>query len=165
MALTQSAWTVMPSGKNTLIYKNTVTFTTAENDAYTLRTPRDLDPTKQWTLVVSTAATADGQAIPLDLWGGYKADFALTGNDNTVAATDGFRIKQVFDDIVLAVSPTVYSITFDPELPVADVVTVAAIGSGPKVRIPVLPYYIFNLNGGSTLNATSVTFYLVQVQR
>lgn len=142
-----------------------VAFTTAENDAYTLKTPADLDPTKQWSLLIKAAATPDGQALPLDIWGGYSSSFVLAGDGSTVAATDGVKLKEVLNDAVLAVSPLVYQITFDPNLPVADVVTVAAIGSGLKVRIPVLPYYAFNLNGGSTLNATNADFTIVQVQR
>jgi hypothetical protein len=165
MALTQGAWTRKSSSKNSMIITCNVAFTTAENDAYTLKTPADLDPTKQWTLLLKCAATPDGQALPLDLWGGYTSSFALTGDSTTVAATDGVKIKQVFDDVVLAVTPLIYEFTFDPILPVADVVTVAAIGSGAKVRIPVLPYYAFNLNGGSTLNATNADFTIIQVQR
>lgn len=165
MALTQGAWTRKPSGKNTMIVTCNVAFTTGENDAYTLRTPADLDPTKQWSLLFKATATPDGQALPLDIWGGYSSSFALSGDGANVVATDGVKLKQVFDDVVLAVSPLIYQFTFDPYLPVADVVTVSAIATGLKVRIPVLPYYAFNLNGGSTLNATNADFTIVQVQR
>lgn len=166
MALTQGAWNIQKSSdKGTAIWKCNVAFTTAENDAYTLKTPKELDTTKQWVLLVSAAATPDGQALPVDIWGGLNASFVLSGDGANVVATNGFKIKEALNDAVLAVTPLVYGITFDPVLPVADVVTVAAIGSGLKVRIPVLPYYAFNLNGGSTLNATNCDFYIVQQQR
>lgn len=166
MALTQGAWTRVESADDSKYFISTcnVAFTTAENDAYTLKTPKFLNPDKPWTLLVSAAATPDDSALPLDVWGGYSDSFALSGDGANVVATDGVKIKQVFDDVVLAVDPLVYSFTFDPELPVADVVTVAAIGSGPKVRIPRFPYYAFNLNGGSTLNATNCDFTIIQKQ-
>lgn len=164
MALTQNVWTKksVNNDKNA-VFTCTVVSTTAENDAYTLPTPRELDTNRPFTLLYKASATPDGQALPLDVWGGYSDSFALSGDGSTVAATDGFLIKQVFDDVVLAVDPLVYGIYFDPDLPVADVVTVAAIGSGPKVRIPKgLPYLAFNLDGGSTLAAATHTFVIVQ---
>lgn len=163
MALTQGAWiTQVSKDSGFYITKCNVAFTTAENDAYTLKTPEFLDTNRQWTLLIKFAATPDGSALPVDLWGGYGDSFALSGDGATVAATNGVLIKQVLDDCVLAVDPVVYSITFDPELPVADVVTVAAIGSGLKVRIPKFPHYVINFDGGSTLNATNVDLYIIQ---
>ena len=50
----------------------------------------------------------------------------------------------------------------DPELAVADVVTVSAIGTGLKVKIPNAPYYAFNLNGASTLAAVTGTWKIIQ---
>ncbi len=166
MALTQGAWTTqITNDSNILVSKCNVAFTTAENDAYTLATPRGLiDPKLPWSLLVVCAATPDGQALPLDIWGGYGDSFALSGDGANVVATNGMKLKQAFDDVVLAVTPLVYHFTFDPELPVADVVTVAAIASGAKVRVPKFPRYAFNLNGGSTLNATNADFYIIQVR-
>ena len=165
MALTQGAWTTQLSGDSGFyVTKCNVAFTTAENDAYTLKTPRLLDTTKQWTMLLACAATPDGSALPLDIWGGYGDSFALSGDGATVAATNGVLIKQVFDDVVLAVSPLIYQFTFDPDLPVADVVTVSAIATGPKIRIPIMPHYAFNLDGASTLNATNCDFTIIQYQ-
>jgi hypothetical protein len=161
MALTQGAWT-SKTVNGALVSSCTVTATTAENDAYTLKTPKELDTSRPFLLSVVYSATPDGQATPFDIWVGYGDDFALTGNDSTVAATSGAKYKQIFDDTVLAVTPLVYTFAIDPYLPVADVVTVAAIATGPKVKVPVAPYYAFNLNGGSTLNAHTATFTIVQ---
>jgi len=162
MALTQSAWTEkFVNGVYTA--KCTVVSTTAENDAYTKKTPSNLDPSKPWTLFYSAAATPDGQALPLDLWVGYDPAFDLSGDGaNVVATGTGSNYKSLYDDVVLAVSPIAYSFAFDPLQQVADVVTVAAIATGNKVKIPVAPYYAFNLDGGSTLAATTHTFVITQ---
>lgn len=161
MALTQSQWTEKTVNNRNVI-SCTVVATASENDAYTLKTPKSLDPTKPWTLFYKAAATPDGQALPLDIWIGYDKDFVLSGDGSSVVATSGAKFKQVFDDVVLAVDTLIYAITFDPNLPVADVVTAVAIATGPKVKIPVAPYYAFNLNGGSTLAATTHYFKIVQ---
>lgn len=161
MALTQSAWTEkFVNGLYTAYC--TVISTTAENDAYTLKTPEGLDPSKPWTLFYKASATPDGQALPLDVWIGHSDTFALSGDGGTVAATDGSNYKSIYDDVVLAVDPLEYSFAFDPTQQVADVVTVAAIATGNKVKIPVAPYYAFNLDGGSTLAAATHTFRITQ---
>ena len=166
MALTQGAWT--ESFVNGLyVAKCTVVSTTAENDAYTLKTPADgLDPSKQWTLHYTSSATPDGQALPLDLWVGFSDKFVLSGDGGTVAATadTGSNYKQIYDDVVLAVTPIVYSFIMDPYQQVADVVTVAAIATGNKIKVPIAPYYAFNVDGGSTLAAVSHYFIITQKQ-
>jgi len=164
MALTQGAWTAKSVNG---LYRATcnVAFTTAESDAYTLKTPAALDPTKPWTLIVAAAATADGVALPLDIWVGHSDDFVLSGDSTAVVAADGGMFKQICDDCVLAVTTVEYVFYMEPQLAVADVVTVAAIASGFKINIPVAPYYAFNLDGGSTLNATNCDFTIVQAQK
>jgi hypothetical protein len=163
MALTQSAW-IHSSSRGVNKWECTVLQTSSESDAYTLKTPKELDGSKQWSMAMSASATADGQALPLDLWAGYNDDFALSGNTTAVTAgTDGFNVQQILDDCVLAVTTLKYSFIFDPELPVANVVTVAAIANGFKVRTPIAPYYAFNLDGGSALNnAITVTYTVFQ---
>jgi hypothetical protein len=139
-----------------------VTATTAENDAYTLATPKEVDCSKPFTLFLVTSATPDAQALPMDLWIGYGDDFALSGDGANVVATSGAKFKQIFDDVVLAVTPLVYDFAFDPDLAVADVVAVSAIATGPKIKTPKVPRMAFNLNGGSTLAATTHTYTLIQ---
>ena len=161
MALTQSAWAVKTIRERT-IASCTVQATTSENDAYTLKTPPAIDTRKPYTLYVVYSATPDGQATPLDIWVGKDDDFALSGNDSSVVATSGAKFKQIFDDTVLAVTPLQYVFSVQPELAVADVVTVAAIATGPKVQVPSGTSHIFNLNGGSTLAAHTATYTIVQ---
>ena len=162
MALTQGAWS---SKTVNGLYRATcnVAFTTAETDAYTLKTPKGgLDPRKRWSLIVAAAATADGQALPFDLWVGHDEDFVLSGQGGSVVATNGGFYKQLTDDVVLAVTTVEHVFNMEPGLAVADVVTVAAIATGYKINIPVAPYYAFNFNGGSALAATNADFTIVQ---
>ena len=161
MALTKSAWTgKRVNGK--LVASCTVAVGATETDAYTLKTPDDLDTKKPFTVLVSYLATPDGQATPLDIWLGYDTDFILSGQGANVVATHGAFYKQIFDDTVLAVSPVVYAFVIDPTLPVADVVAVSAIATGPKVRVPSVPYYAFNVNGGSAMVNTTHYYTIIQ---
>ena len=161
MALTQGNWVeTFVNG----VYKAvcTVVSTTAENDAYTLKTPLNLDSTKEWTLFYQASGNPDGSALPLEIFCGFSDAFVVTGDGATIGATDGSVFADILDDVVLAVAPLIYSWKLDPQLKVADVVTVAAIATGLKVAIPVAPYYAFNLNGASTLAAVTHTFTIVQ---
>lgn len=164
MALTQGAWTKKeaPAGYN--VWECTVLDTASENDSYTLKTPAELDGTKPWHMAMSASQTIDGSAIPLDLWLGYTDDFAISGDGSTVTAgSNGYKLKAICDDAVLAVTTLKYSFMFDPNLPVADVDLVANILDGFKIRVPAAPYYAFNLNGASTLaGATTVTWTIYQ---
>ncbi len=165
MALTQGQWIQQIGGDSNLqIWKANVAFTTGENDAYTYPIPKAIDTTRQYSLVIQFAATPDGQALPVDLWLGYGDSFALSGDGANVVATNGFNYKEILNDAVLAVA-VAYHITIDPDLPVADVVTVAAIGSGLKVRVPKGLRAAFNLDAGSTLNATNADFYVIQSRK
>ena len=161
MALTQGAWSEDWVAD---IYKATcaVVSTTGENDAYTLKTPANLDGSKEWTLFYQASGTPDGSALPLEVFVGFTDNFVVTGDAGTIGATDGSVFKDIFDDVVLAVAPLIYSWKMSPNLGVADVVTVAAIASGAKVNMPVAPYYAFNLNGASTLAAVTHTFTITQ---
>lgn len=159
--LVQGSWAAKESVNGKAVYQCQVTVSTAETDAQTL--PIKLRPDKPFTLFVSSSATPDGQALPLKLWYGFSSSFAVTGQGTSVVATDGAFWKQLSDDVVLAVTTTQHAFLLDPDLPVADVVTVAAIATGLKVRIPKgISYYAFHLDGGSTLAAVTTTFTVVQ---
>ena len=157
MALTQGAWSTKSA--NGFSVHTCSIVVTALDDAYTLKTPKGLDPKKQWLLYVTTSATGDQSAIPVDLWVGFSDSFALSGNE-AVAATDGANFKQIADDIVLAVDPIWYCWVMDPYSVVTDDVTYNA-GAQFNVKVPIAPYYAFNLDGGSDL-ATTITWKIVQ---
>jgi len=164
MALTQGNW--IEKSVNGMYHTTcNVAFTTGETDAYTLPTPKGLDVTRPWTLIVAAAATADGSALPMDLWIGHSNDFLLSGQGGSVTTSDGSNFKVLTDDVVLAVTTVEHVFLIDPNQATADVVTVAAIAAGYKLKVPVVPYYAFNLDGGSALVATNCDFTIVQPAR
>ena len=161
MALTQSAWT-KSTVNDRFVAICTVTATTSESDAYTLKTPVGLDTTKPFTLGLQCSTAPDNGAVTVDLWAGYSDNFALSGDAaNVVATGTGGKAKQLLDTAIAAVTPLIYWFRLDPYLGVADVVTAAAIDTGLKVEIPIAPYYAFNLNGG-TLIAHTATWIIIQ---
>ena len=164
MALTQGTWSEKTVNG---MYRTTcnVAFTTSETDAYTLKTPKGLDVTRKWTLFVAAAITADGQALPLDLWIGNQEDFVISGDGGSVTATSGAMWKVITNDVVLAVGTVEHVFLMDPYQVTADVVTVAAITTGYKLKIPIVPYYAFALDGGSALITTNIDFTIVQVAK
>ncbi len=165
MGLTQSAW-AESSVNGLLVLTCTVLQTSTETDAYTLKTPaRTIDGTRPWELYYWASATADGEAMPIDIWLGYEDNFVLSGQGASVVATNGGMYKQIIDDGVLAIVNFEYGHHFDPNLGVADVVAAASIASGLKANIPAAPYYAFNIDGGGTLNdAITVNWRIVQKQ-
>ncbi len=163
MSLTQNPWvvTTSTSGKF-MVAKCTTACDATLLDEYTLKTPAALDTSRPYTLFVSAAATKDGQAVPLDLWLGFSDNFVISGNNTSVVAVDGAKFKRLTDDVVLAVGNVQHAFLIDPNLPVADVVTVAAIATGYKVRCAPAPYHAFHLDGGTALSADLVTWTIVQ---
>jgi hypothetical protein len=161
MALTQSAWTEKYVN-GLYVAECNVIATTAESDAYTKKTPANLEPDKEWTLFFYSTIAADN-TVPIDLWVGYSDNFLMSGDSTTVTATDGTNYKQIMDDAVAAIAGNPYVWIMDPNLAVADVVTAAAIGSGLKIKVPVAPYYAFNIDG-ATLVATTSYWKIVQKQ-
>lgn len=166
LELTQSAWTVSTLGegaKKTLVCSCTVLPATDRTDAFTLKTPTALDPRKPWLLGLTFSGTPDGQALPVDLWIGTGDTAALSGDGSTtLVATKCAEYKSIMDDCRTAVSGLMFTWLMDPNLAVADVVTVAAIATGLKIKTPIAPYYIFNLDGGSTLAAETATWTIIQ---
>ena len=164
MAIVQSVWTEATVNGH-LVLTCTVLADATLKDAYTLKTPANtIDGSRPFTVFQYADGTPDATVLPVQIWVGYASDFALTGDDATLAATSGSMYKQINNDCVLAVTTTVYSYLIHPNLGVADVVTVAAIATGYKVNVPPSPYYALCLNGGSTLAAQTTTWKIVQKQ-
>lgn len=161
MALTQSNWTEK-FVNGLYVAECNVIATTAESDAYTKKTPAGLQPEKPWTLLFYSTIAADN-TVPIDLWIGYSDNFVISGDTTTVAAVDGSNFKSIMDDAVAAILGNPYAWIMDPYLPVADVVTAAAIATGLKVKVPIAPYYAFNIDG-ATLVATTSFWKITQKQ-
>jgi hypothetical protein len=158
MALTQGAWSLKTVNRR-LVAACTISGTTAENDVYTLKTPKELDPSKPFTLVfdVTEDLTAAGAAA-LDIWGGHSDSFAMTGNDTTVAATDGALIVAITTDVDAGGVFAVRCVPGNEGAP-AQVVTVP----GAIVILPPLPYFAFNIDCTAALaDAADVKFYIIQ---
>lgn len=151
MALTQGNWSTS-SSNGVKVMECVVTSTTSENDSYTLRTPKSLDPTKPWTLIINAdGATIDGSTLPCDLWIGTSDDAALSGDGGSVAGAHCYEYKT----IEASVEASIGVVQCDPNLSIADV-------SDQLVRVPVAPCYIFNLDGASTLAAVDCKWIIVQ---
>ncbi len=166
MSITQNAWTT-DTVNGFLVLTCTFSCDTTLYDTYTLKTPANtVDGTKPFSIFVMAAGTLDAQAVPFNLWVGYKDNFALSGDTPTLAQNGGYYV-QLSDDIVLAVDTTApigvqHIFHIHPDLGVANVVTIAAIASGYKVNVPPSPYYSFAVDGGSAVSADLITINLVQ---
>jgi hypothetical protein len=166
-ANTPSVWTESRVGyTGSSLYKATCTVLAdiANTDASTKPTPQGLNVRKPWSLILSCATTPDGQALPFEIWGGTSDSFVMSTSAGS--ATAGVYLKQLSDDVVLSVAatPQIFQIipnTFQNDA-IADIVTIAAIATGFRVRVPVMPYYAFNLNGGSVLAAVITTYTIIQ---
>jgi len=157
MALTQGAWTVKTvNGK--MIAECDVTQTTAENDAYTLKTPKQLDTTKPFRVLVNTAgATLDGSALPVDVYAGYSDDFALSGDDGPDVTDGDLALADVIDDVKSVKN----GILIDPNYTGSRVTSTLA-GVRGVVNLGTPPYFAFNLDGATTLTAGTCHWVLIQ---
>jgi len=175
-ANTASAWTESRVGyaSNSLyIASCTVLADTGNYAAYSLKTPRGLNVAKPWTLIAYFSAdpVVTGTAL-LNLWGGYSDDFvmATTPGAAAITATSGGHIKELCDNTttLLVTLPWICQITpnsFNSEGAVADVVTVAAIASGPKVRVPLMPYYAVGIDvAANVLDAVTAYYKIIQAK-
>lgn len=170
MALTYSpttGWAERTEGKF-WVASQAITNTTSETDVYTTITPTGLDGSKPWMLMLTYSATLDtGQTPNVELWVANDRDAVLSSESPPVPVPAGsaYKYREILDDSILAVSPIVYVWQMDPELPVAEVVTVAAINTGLKLRCPAAPGYFIVINGDSTASAGVVTTVTIMQQR
>src|SRR5574343_1138335 len=166
-ANTVSNWTTDKTGLGKGIFESycTIAVDTANAVAWTKKTPQFLNPKKPWTLLVSFSGALDTAATPLDIYVGYKDTAALSGTASTTA-TDSVKYKQLLDDCGYTDPTIAKAILLDPYSVQADVVTIAAVGSGLKSKIPIAPYYLFNFTAVSgTLLGVTITLRILQDQR
>jgi hypothetical protein len=162
-ANTLSAWTQKKTGDDKLkMFQCTCLIDTANVVAWTYRTPSLLDTSKPWTLIFSADTATDTQATPLTIYGGYTTSSAITGTA-AVTASNCVLIGTVIDDCCYTTPTVAKAVAFDPNSAVADVVTVAAVATGLKMKIPAMANYLFVITAGSgTLLGATVTFTIVQ---
>ena len=89
-------------------------------------------------------------------------DFESLGKKYGICACHHIHSADFMTQSALVLDEILFDI--DPDLSIAPVITVAAIATGFKIKVPVAEYYAFNLNGASTLNAVTHTFRIIQDQ-
>lgn len=166
-AQTVGSWTNLPTINGRYITQCQVT-TDANNEIlFTKKTPKELDTSKPYTLIIEASAAQDGAAAPVALHVGYKDNFALAGTTARATDTSGAMYGNITDDLGYAAA-AIMSFLIDPDLPVANVVTIAAVATGMKFRPPKgAPYHAFELYAAdaATLLAHTLTFTIIQDQR
>ena len=163
-AQTVGAWT-KKTVKGQLVMQCEVTTDAANEVLWTLKTPDELDTRKPWTLIVAASAAQDGAAAPLMLWGGYDSDFVLSGTTARATAISGAQLGELTDDLVYAAAVAGMAFKMTPgSSGLADIVTIAAVATGMRFNVPVMPYYAFELmaDDAVTLLAHTLTFTIVQ---
>ncbi len=153
MALTQGAWVEKTINGVYVAYCD-VTATIAEHKSATLKTPLGLDTSRDFLLVVNTAAaTLDGATLPVDIYAGYSDSFALSVTTSTLTVTDGYLLSP---DVIADVKATAGNVVVDPNLnEIAD-------AAGVVVRGADVPYYGFVLDGAGALNAATCRWLICQ---
>lgn len=160
MSLTQSEWTTL-TANGFLVMTCTVHHTNSEQDAYTLKTPANtVDGSRPWRLSHTSDKAPETGAMPVDIWIGYSDNFLLD-EDNPVIATAGALYKQINTEGQGAVLDVEYSYLIDPNLGVADVVTIGTAANGYKVNVPAVPYYAFAFNSASALSDDCTTTWKI----
>ena len=163
-AQTVSNWT--STSLNGFAVHSCTAYTDANNEVnWTKKTPKGLDTSRPWSLIVSASAAQDGAAAPLMIWGGYSDDFALAGTTARATATDGVQIGELTDDLGYAAAVLGVHFAMSPgSTGLANVVTIAAVATGLRHNVPVFPYYAFELmaDDAATLLAHTLTFKIIQ---
>ncbi len=164
---TVSEWS--GSTVNGVAYYTCTALTDANNEInYTKRTGDWLDPRKPWTLIVSASAAQDGAAAPLMVWGGYSKSFAISGTTARATATDGAQLGELTDDLGYAAAVPGMAFNITPgSSGLANIVTIAAVATGMRFNMPIMPYYAFELmaDDAATLLAHTLTFRIIQDRR
>lgn len=160
---TATAWTVKSVGDQT-VASSTCTTAATNLCNFTLRTPNEIDCTKKYTLVVAASAAQDGAAAPIAIYFSTAEDaLVLAGTTGRPTVTGGAEYGNIIDDLGYSGAVLGESFIIDPELPVADVVTIAAVATGLKVRVPAAANHCYSMNAASgTLLAATLTFTILQ---
>jgi len=163
-AQTISEWT--SKSVNGQLVSTCTAYTDAANEVnYTYKTPKELDTNKPWTLVVIASAAQDGAPAPLMIWGGYADDFAISGTTARCTATSGAQLGELTDDLGYAAAVPGMAFNMMPgSSGLANIVTIAAVATGMRFNVPIMPYYAFELmaDDAVTLLAHTLTFKIIQ---
>ena len=156
MALTQGDWTTT-SVNGRAVYTAVVSGTD-DTDIMRKRTPKALDTTKPWSLVVITSEdmTAAG-ASAVDIWGGYTENCSLAAAD---AATGCVLVHSNSTDLDAGATEVIHVFPGLPGGGTFTQVTNALLGFA---LIPAYPYFIINVDMTAGLqDAAYATFIIIQ---
>lgn len=163
-AQTVGSWTVKSVEGH--IVATCICTTDANNEIlFTNKTPDELDTSKPWTLIIKASAAQDGAAAPVALHIGYSSSFALAGTTARATVTDGAMFGNITDDLGYAAAVPGMAFQMTPaSTGLANIVTIAAVATGMRFNVPVVPYYAFELYAGdsATLLAHTLTFTIIQ---
>ena len=158
--ITQTAWVPSTVNGHLVLKCNLTQVSTTLYDNFTLKTPKELDPTKPWILIVNTlgAATGDGAGLPVDMWAGFGEDFALADNSGTdVTVTSGFEVAgSIMDDI----HSEKLASRIDPTYSGGRIQAIT--DTAGHINLGTAPYYVVNMDDAGELGA--VTTYIVITQ-
>ena len=166
-AQTVGDWTTSSVGRNGEFFKATCQCTTDANNEilFTKKTPRELDGSKPWILIIAASAAQDGAAAPVALHIGYGDDFALAGTTARATVTNGAMYGNITDDLGYAAAVLGMAFQMVPSSSgLANIVTIAAVATGMRFNVPIAPYYAFELYAAdaATLLAHTLTFTIIQ---
>lgn len=156
MAITQGEWTETSVNKRAVF--SCVVSGTDDTDLMTKRTPKALDTTKPWSLIVTTSEdmTAAG-ASAVDIWGGYTDSCSLAITD---AGTGCVLVHANSTDLDAGATEVIHVF---PGLPGGGTFTQVANALLGFALIPAYPYFIINVDMTAGLqDPASVTFTIIQ---
>ena len=154
MALTVGDWVEKTVNGQYTAYCD-VTATTAEHIVATAKSPKGLDTTKPYLLIVnSESVTMDGTVanIPVDIYAVYSEDFALSVSTSTLTVTDGALIA---NDMIADVRTAIGSVIVDPNLQIANAAGVVCRGAAAG-------YHGYTATAASVLSAATTRFVVMQ---
>ncbi len=156
--ITQTAWVATTVNGHLVLQCDVSQAATELYDSFTLKTPKELDPTKSWILFVNTtAATIGTTALPVDIWAGYDDDFALAGTVNDVTVTSGYEVAgSIMDDVYTDKLAS----RIDPGYSGTRVQAAADVGG--IINVGTAPYYVINCDGGAELETETCHFVITQ---
>ena len=154
MALTVGDWVEKTVNGQYVAYCD-VTSTTSEELIATAKSPKGLDTTKPYLLVVnSESVTMDSTSavIPVDIYAGYSEDFALSVATDTLTVTDGALIA---NNMIADVRTAIGSVIVDPNLQIANSAGVICRGAASG-------YHGYTATAASVLSAATTRFVVMQ---
>lgn len=165
-AQTVGAWTTRTVNDKFFIATCQCTTDATNEILFTNKTPRELDGSEPWTLIIEASAAQDGAAAPVALHIGYDNDFALAGTTARATITSGAMFGNITDDLGYAAAAKMAFQITPASSGLANIVTIAAVATGMRFNAPVAPYYAFELYAAdaATLLAHTLTFTIIQVK-